>query len=252
MQAREEIMTDMIKIEQHIERILKETFSRLYSCYPQIGKECLDNSNNTRLIFPPYGEDQNGEARVSEQELRFTFVEAFNNHCKKCEAAAEFRYSVETPTNGKYRFKNTDSPHIDNNGKSGNMDLVIHDKGGERLCLIEFKANNPEPKEIEKDLVKLTNCEECDRETGKPIPRYFIGMVKSTQPESTKKSIKDKIDKIRVKPKDDRNSEQVYIIFFNLDDNSILYEENFKFNNLSGENIPPQDPYTTWLNNIQQ
>jgi len=242
----------MITIESHIDRILKETFFRLYSCYPQIGKECLDNSNNTRLIFPPYGEDRNGEARVSEQELRFTFVEAFINHCKKCEEAEGLRYSVETPTNGKYRFKNTDNPHIYDNGISGNMDLVIHDKDGERLCLIEFKANTPDPREIEKDLVKLTNCEECDRETGKPIPRYFIGMVKSTQPERTKNSIKEKLDEIRVKPKDERNSEQVHVIFFNLDDNSILYKEYFKFNNLSGENIPPQDPYTTWLNSIQQ
>ena len=222
-------MTDMVKIETHVEKILKETFFRLYSCYPQIGKECLDNSNNTRLIFPLYGEDQNGEVRVSEQELRFTFVEAFNNHCKKCKEAAGFLYSVETPTNGKYRFKNTDNPHIDDNGISGNIDMVIHNNEGERLCLIEFKANNPKPKEIEKDLVKLTNYEECDREKGKPIPRYFIGMVKSTQPKRTKNSIKDKLDKIRVKPKDKRNSEKVHILFFNLTKEKVLYEEIFAF-----------------------
>ena len=243
----------MNELEEHIKEILRITIKYLRDIYPTEGKPFIDDGPR-RLIFPSYSdEEKDGEFRVSEQELRFTFVDVFNEYCGDSKNnVSNLRYSVETPTNGKYRFKNTDDPHIDDSGISGNMDLVIHDKGGERLCLIEFKANNPEPKEIEKDLVKLTNCEECDRGTGKPIPRYFIGLVKSTQPERTKNSIKEKLDEIRVKPKDERNSEQVHVIFFNLGDNSILYKEYFKFNNLSGENIPPQDPYTTWLNSIQQ
>lgn len=243
----------MNKIEEHIKNILRITIKHLRNIYPTEGKYYIDDGPK-RLIFPPYSdEERDGELRVSEQELRFTFVDVFNEYCRIPENnASDLRYSVETPTNGKYRFKNTDAPQIDDNsGISGNMDLVIHDKNGERLCLIEFKANNPEPKDIEKDLVKLTNCEERDRETGKPIPRYFIGMVKSNQPKGTKKSIKEKLDKIRVKPKEERNKEKVHILFFNLIEEDILYEEIFEFRNQSNEKATSPNTLNKWLKNIQ-
>lgn len=232
----------MIKIEPHIEEILKGTFSRLYSCYPQIGKECLDNSNNTRLIFPPYGEDQNGEARVSEQELRFTFVETFSQYFKKKDKNNCYKYSVETPTVGKYLFsygkkvkeleekgEKIEIPCIHEEGISGNIDMVIHGEDRERLCLIEFKANNPETEDIEKDLVKLTNCEENNGTVIKHIPRYFICIVRSTKPQITKESIEKKFNEIRNKTKDERNCENVYIKYFNLAEGEILYKECFRF-----------------------
>lgn len=242
----------MNELEEHIKKILRITIEYLRDIYPTEGKSFIHDGPR-RLIFPPYSdEEKDGELRVSEQELRFTFVDVFNGYCSDSKNnVSNLRYSVETPTNGKYSFKNTDDPHIDDSGISGNMDLVIHDKGGERLCLIEFKANNPEPKEIEKDLVKLTNCEECDIETGKPIPRYFIVLVKSTQPERTKDSIKNKLDEIRVKPKDDRNSEQVHVLFFNLIREEILYEEFFSFSNQSYKKAASPDMLSEWLRNFQ-
>lgn len=234
----------MIPIEPHIRQILDDTYFRLHSCYPQIGKDFLDNVNRTRIIFPPYGEDQNGEARVSEQELRFTFVEAFLNYISKSENEFDCKYSVETPTVGKYLFsygkkvkeleekrEKVEIPCIHKEGISGNIDMVIHDKEGKKLCLIEFKANNPETEDIEKDLVKLTNCEENDREIGKHIPRYFICMVRSTKPQVTKENIEKKFNEIRNKTKDERNCENVYIEYFNLADGTTLYNEHFRFKN---------------------
>ncbi len=226
----------MKDIESHINNIICETFKSLSEVYPNSDGESHTANSKSRIIFPPYSaseeEEKRGELRISEQELRFTFVEVFNEYCKKTEnKVSNLRYSVETPTNSKYKFKDTDDPCIDANGISGNMDLVIHDESGERLCLIEFKANNPEPKEIEKDLVKLTNCKEYDKVAKKPIPRYFIGLVKSTKPESTRKSILEKIYNIKKKTKDELNSETVHIKFYNIDKNELLFTEEFQFAN---------------------
>lgn len=227
----------MKDIESHINNIICETFRSLSAVYPKEKGKSNSANVKSRIIFPPYSgsedEKKRGELRVSEQELRFTFVEVFNEYCKKTEnEASELRYSVETPTNSRYRFKDTDKPCIDEtNGISGNMDLVIHDKSGERICLIEFKANNPEPKEMEKDLVKLTNKEEWDKIAEKPIPRYFIGIVKSSQPAGTRKNILEKIYNIKKKTKDELNSETVHIIFYNIDKNEVLFTEEFQFAN---------------------
>ena len=243
----------MSEIESHIKNILFKTFEYLYGIYPAEGT-LFTNDGPRRLIFPSYSdEEKDGEISVSEQELRFAFVDVLNDYCQNDDNnASNLRYSVETPTNGKYRFKDTDNPHIDDNGISGNMDLVIHDESGERLCLIEFKANNPEPKDIEKDLVKLTNIEERDKETKKPILRYFIGLVKSTQPERTINNIKDKLNNIRIKTKDTRNNEKVHIIFFNLTDKKTLHEELFEFKKRSYNETSSSDTLTEWLSNIQQ
>lgn len=243
----------MNEIECHIKEILCRTIEYLHAIYPTEGTPYIEGGPR-RLIFPSYGdEEKDGELRVSEQELRFTFVDMFNDYCDKLkkEKDIDFKYSVETPTNGKYRFKDTDNPHIDDDGISGNLDLVIHDQSGERLCLIEFKANNPELKEIEKDLVKLTNKEERDRNTGNPIPRYFIGLVKSSQPERTKKSIKEKFDIIHDKPKDKRNSEEIHVLFFNLIEGKILYEERFSFKYVESEQRKSPDTLNNWLKDIK-
>ena len=77
--------------------------------------------------------------------------------------------------------------------------------------------------------MKLTNREEWDKVVKKPIPRYFIGMVKSSQPDETRESILGKIYDIRKKTKDERNSETVHIVFYNIDKDEMLFTEEFKF-----------------------
>ena len=64
-----------------------------------------NNDSGSRLKFPTY---RNGQRRVSEQELRFVFVEQLQDLLKEY----DFFYSIETPTNGKYKFSE--------NGKYGN------------------------------------------------------------------------------------------------------------------------------------
>ena len=104
---------------------------------------------------------------MSEQELRFVFVEQFNKIAKD----NNLYYSVETPTRGKYSFSKKEKPCVNKNGQSGEFDMVIHNEQGERICLIEFKANFPAVGDYEKDFLKLEN------ESNSGCPAYFIQLV---------------------------------------------------------------------------
>lgn len=143
------------EIKDRIAEILNRTFQVLDKSYrhndEESGKANLQASGS-RLIFPCY---RNGERRISEQELRFVFIEQFNQYCD--ETGWDAYYSVETPTEWKYRFSGMAKPHKTegDDGQSAMVDVCIHDNQGSRLCLIEFKAGNPESFCYIKDLIKL-------------------------------------------------------------------------------------------------
>ena len=82
-------------------------------------------------------------------------IEQFNQYC--AETGWDAYYSVETPTEWKYRFSGKAKPHKTegDEGQSAMVDVCIHDNQGSRLCLIEFKAGNPEAFCYIKDLIKL-------------------------------------------------------------------------------------------------
>lgn len=151
--------------KKHIEEVIERTLSKLNSLYHRDG----GGLETTRLIFPRYwvteeGKRVEGEVRVSEQELRFMFVEELN---KYCDAHPEWDvfYSVETPTSNSYRLTG-------DGYQSGCIDLCIHDKDFKRVALIEFKALNPSAHDHAKDAFKLKH--ELEGEL-----RYFIEIVKS-------------------------------------------------------------------------
>lgn len=93
--------------KEHVKKIIAQTFEVIKKVY-DTQKEEFGNSSEfcesgSRIIFPKYsGRYRNGETRISEQELRFIFVEQFNKYCKKNSWNAY--YSVETPTEEKYIF----------------------------------------------------------------------------------------------------------------------------------------------------
>ena len=169
------------KLKEHIENILKLTAIRLKDVYDN-HKEmdgCFKESMfNSRLVFPKYRDDK---TRISEQELRFCFVEVFNEYCNLKELP--LYYSVETPTSGIYNFKGKTPKQ-----QSGNIDLVIYNDKLKRVCLIEFKACNAEKSEHEKDLLKLNNEEKGNED----LLRYFVETVKSYN-NGTLSSLKNKI-----------------------------------------------------------
>ena len=160
-------MTD----KKHVELVIKNTFEviqKVYNCQQEKDFNHSESKESSRILFP---KKRNGETRISEQELRFVFVEQLN---KEIANGWNVFYSVETPTNDTYLFSKTNEPHVDPNGQSGNFDLVIHDNNFNRIALIEFKANNSIPKEYDKDFCKLNNSKENVK------LKYFIQIVKNT------------------------------------------------------------------------
>lgn len=163
------------KIKKELEELIHNTFQELDNISRDNGK--------SRLIFPHY---HNGEIRISEQELRFLFIEKL---IPFLETHTLF-YSIETPTNDRYKFSkdkkqikpkrihnctNTNTERFE----SASFDLVIHrhkqDKNEDRLAIIEFKSKGS-MHEYAKDICKLGNKYEGIDTT----IRYFIVVVNKT------------------------------------------------------------------------
>lgn len=178
-------------VKKHIDVIIKKTFNTISVVYrTQMENQKIGtyNNNSSRIIFPLKrgSKDKKEEFRISEQELRFVFVEEFNKYCSKNWDAY---YSVETPTSKRYDFSNKEMPcKVDYpNGQSAMVDFSIFLKEQDKLtrvALIEFKALNPDKQSYMKDYVKLLN------EDQKFV--YFIMIVKSAN-DRTIKSIAEKI-----------------------------------------------------------
>mgnify|MGYP007020191465 FL=1 len=179
-------------VKKHIDVIIENTFNTISEVYrTQMENQKIGTYNNksSRIIFPLKREskDKKEEFRISEQELRFVFVEEFNKYCSKNWDAY---YSVETPTSKRYDFSNKEKQcKVDYpKGQSAMVDFSIFLKEQDKLtrvALIEFKALNPDKQSYMKDYVKLLN------EDQKFV--YFIMIVKSAN-NRTIKSIADKIN----------------------------------------------------------
>lgn len=178
-------------VKKHIDVIIENTFntiSEVYRTQMENQKIGTYNNNSSRIIFPLKREskDKKEEFRISEQELRFVFVEEFNKYCSENWDAY---YSVETPTSKRYDFSNKENPCKvdDSEGQSAMVDFSIFLKEQDKLtrvALIEFKALNPDKQSYMKDYVKLLN------EDQKFV--YFIMIVKSANDRRIK-SIAEKI-----------------------------------------------------------
>ena len=179
-------------VKKHIDVIIENTFNTISEVYrTQMENQKIGTYNNksSRIIFPLKREskDKKEEFRISEQELRFVFVEEFNKYCSKNWDAY---YSVETPTSKRYDFSNKEKQcKVDYpKGQSAMVDFSIVLKEQDKLtrvALIEFKALIPDKQSYMKDYVKLLN------EDQKFV--YFIMIVKSAN-NRTIKSIADKIN----------------------------------------------------------
>lgn len=199
-------------VAEHIDVIIKSTFAEIDAVW-NIHREGKNSFNvpfysnlespsskrpaepSSRIIFPCLSvseHDTKATPRVSEQEMRFIFIENLNHHIK--EHHWDVYYSVETPTQHKYIFSDGKPRIADTNkgdtGVSARVDLTIHDNSGNRICYIEFKAKNVDSENIAKDLVKLKeetayvrqNNPACECEA------YFIHLLEVNQQGSSPQS----------------------------------------------------------------
>lgn len=172
-------MSEKVKsIIEIVCEVIKETFKAIDNVYQNQKEGCkFVKGGASRLAFPRYGRGfykggflkentrQIIKPRVSEQELRFIFVEQFNKVCDIYKEMAPYFYSIETPTDYKYVFSKEKDPRLaelgnknekgKQEGTSGNFDLTIHNEKGERICWIEFKAAMHGQKDFSKDFLKL-------------------------------------------------------------------------------------------------
>lgn len=225
-------MSTTSDIKSFVEDVINNTFATLVRIYNN-GKGINGEFKGSRLIFPHYKKENNTGIRVSEQELRFVFVEEFS---KLCNDSNDYYYSVETPTEGDYNFSNAkDKPCATDKGEgqSGNFDMAIHDSNGNKVCLIEFKAHNVGQVKIEKDMVKLANAREGEDD----VLRYFIQMV-PTSDNGTIKSIEGKLKSVESNlKKDDRYSKEISYRCYSLQEQKYIKTKEFKRKNEEEGNI---------------
>ena len=188
------------KDQLFIEELIVDTFNEIDKVYNNsLQKEKTDVVvSGSRLIFPKYSsanQTNPDKLRVSEQELRFTFVELFS---KKCEQQkADYHYSIETPTEMKYVFseKVFSGKYLprkadgEDKGKSARFDLTIYDSNLNAICHIEFKNNDSNYNNYEKDFLKLST-------EGTGLLCYFIDLIESSDSGTLKNGIKPRLQKV--------------------------------------------------------
>lgn len=189
------------KDQQFIEDIIQKTFEeidRVYSNSITINESDIVLSGS-RLVFPKYSSSNKSnpdKLRVSEQELRFAFVEIFSKKCESCNS--KYYYSIETPTEEKYIFsekvtigknypRKADEQDLSNNkGESARFDLTIYNSEHKRICILEFKNNDSNPDNYKKDFLKLST-------EGKDCLCYFIDLIEASDSGTLIKGIMPRI-----------------------------------------------------------
>lgn len=198
----------MSNIDKAIKLVLQETFYEISNVYNEhkVGvRNANTNNSKSHIVFPIYKPSKSNDpkdskkkkykTRISEQELRFIFVEQLNKYADNNNL--DLYYSVETPTKKAYVFsKDKGGPKVvgetDKAGVSARTDLAIYTKIGNEFklgALIEFKAHNPDAIDYRKDICKLIN-----EESENGCTKYFIQIINVKNQKKTLNNIVD--DKI--------------------------------------------------------
>lgn len=164
-----------------MEETIKKVIEKSFEILKELKKTGF--SKETKLIIPVYqnnkrkdfNSDNQNRVRVSEQELRFVFIEQLNKFLPE-----GYFYSIETPTKCPYKFSENhkNCKLVRNEGKSGNFDLTIQNEKKQIVAIIEFKSKSTSPHSYAKDLCKLWNKEEG---LGDGTLRYFINVFETME-----------------------------------------------------------------------
>ncbi len=142
------------RLLEYLPKLVEESAVELMEIYDQRKKGCFVK-RKTKIIFPKYRKkkhEDKDEYRISEQELRFVMTGLL----EKNNDISDICYSVETPTEDKYRFSGK-------NYRSASTDLTLYycNEKKEKKINIELKAHNATLASINKDIEKLLNEPYC-------------------------------------------------------------------------------------------
>ncbi len=201
---------------------IKEICSQVLKDLSNIGYEKNEKEKSkfsNQLIFP---KKYNKTNRISEQELRFLFIEKFKALHPK------LFYSVETPTQQKYKFGKNITDIKPNVGRSASLDMCIFEpqkkKEFKRKLNIEFKFDNVSNFKIQKDFLKLINEDQNGA---------FIHLLKNTDSGTLSNSNKNaegvfnKYIKALKKFEDywSNESKTIILVIFSLEQNTFIHRE---------------------------
>lgn len=125
---------------EFIEAIFEVNRRACFGLWDVLKINSIPNGLSPRLIFP---QKRDGEIRGSEQEARIIYCGILNT--------LNYFYSIETPTSDIYQ-------QTGRKGISASSDLSLYREKNDhfdKVINIEFKAHNPEPEDIRKDIEKL-------------------------------------------------------------------------------------------------
>ena len=166
-----------------VEEIIEKSFNDLI-------KAITTDGSASQLIFP---QSNKGDVRHSEQELRQIFLRNVEEDSDKT-----YFYSIETPTEYGYRFKDSKNLEVDKNHKKGehqaarfdislyNKDYKDNDKASNH---IELKSDNPEEEDICKDFLKLAKEVKFTKEKKNFFVHYHYLKSENSWPSNSFKSI---------------------------------------------------------------
>ena len=194
--------------EKGVENLIEKSFDDLV-------KALTNNGSFGQLIFP---KTRNKSERYSEQELKQIFLE----HVK---GKKIYFYSVETPTEYFYCFKNSENPTVKENHEKGDnhkaarFDVSLYNNKYELLNHIEFKYGNPKKKgPICKDFLKLAKEVKLTNEK-KSFFVHYLNIEKENAWESSKfqklfENYRKSVDEIenKIEDKNDLSKVIVYLV----------------------------------------
>ena len=188
-----------LKLTETLKTIIQITFNTIDNIYKD--RNCrITYHLGSRLIFTCYSDmnkTNHHQVRVSEQELRFVFIESFCKYCN--EQNLDYYYSIETPSQYKYVFsEKTESgkplprkaDEDDESPVSARFDMAIHDKDRKIVALVEFKNNESDSDKYEKDFIKLHEEKE-DRIC------LFIDLIEASDSGTLKNGIMKRLSKVQ-------------------------------------------------------
>lgn len=199
---------------EQIEKLLRESLKDIKNLYE-------NNSIKSKILFPKYSDNKN---RYSEQELKCVFLTKIES--------SDFYYSVETPSNYKYRFVDEDPKVLFTDEESSDkyqssmIDLSLYDNHKKLISHIEFKHGQCPIFPIQKDFLKLI-CE-----SDKINNNYFVHYLDKSD-KKTKKAILEKykdsvkniisVNKNVIKIKEKFKKVHVFVLFAGLESGDNLF-----------------------------